>query len=58
MKFVVNFIVFGLIFYALYTYAPDLFQSLVHAADKTLAFLQSFFQTVIENMSLDKSTGT
>ena len=50
MKFVGNFIVFGLIFYLLWTYQPEVFLFLVGMADRLVAFAESFFYQVIRGV--------
>lgn len=55
MRFVFNFIVFGLIFYLIWLYQPDLFQVLVSIAARCVAFAQSFIQRVIEGVDTEQA---
>lgn len=45
MRFIFNFILFGIIFYLLYVFFPDAFSTLVSWANKTFDFLKEFFMS-------------
>lgn len=51
MRFIGNFIVFGLIFYLIYFYQPDFFSFLVGLAERSVLFAKSFFSRVVEGMN-------
>ena len=48
MRFILEFIIFGLIFYALYLYAPDLFAMLVSWAQAIFDFFHDIFNRLRE----------
>lgn len=48
MRFIMSFIVFGLIFYALYLYAPNLFATLVSWAAAIFDFVHGIFNKLSE----------
>jgi hypothetical protein len=43
MRFVLNFIFFGLLFYALFLFFPDVFKQLVHWAAVVVDYIQHLF---------------
>lgn len=55
MRFVLNFIIFGLLFYLLWIYQPDLFKILVSIAANVVAFIRSFIQRVIEGVDTEQA---
>lgn len=44
LRFILGFIFFGLLFYALYLYAPDTFHALVNWASDIFDYLKSLFE--------------
>lgn len=51
MKFIFNFIFFGLLFFIIWHYFPDAFNTLVGWATKTFDFLKNLFQGLIDRIS-------
>lgn len=49
MRFILEFIIFGLIFYALYLYAPDLFATLVSWAQAIFDYVHNLFSHMKES---------
>ncbi len=43
MRFIFNFILFGIIFYLIYLFFPDVFATLVSWANKTVEFFKEVF---------------
>ncbi len=48
MRVIINFFVFGFIFYLIYIFFPDAFQTLVSWASAVYEFFHGLVQTVIE----------
>ena len=46
MRFILNFILFGILFYLIYLFFPEAFNTLVSWANKTYAFLQESFNQI------------
>ena len=55
MRFILSFIFFGLLFYAIWLYFPEAFQTLVSWVAKLFDLIKSFIETIIEKLS---HTGT
>ena len=51
MRFIFNFILFGIIFYLLYVFFPDAFSTLVSWANKTFEFLRDVFMQIAAKIS-------
>lgn len=45
MRFILNFLFFGILFYLIYLFFPDAFKTLVRGADQSYEFLKDFFMT-------------
>lgn len=43
MRFIINFILYGILFYIIYLYFPDAFKTLVGWVDQVFAFLRDLF---------------
>ena len=56
MKFIFNFILYGIIFYALWLFFPDAFHTLVSWADKTFALIKDLTSQVMERWNLGGSS--
>lgn len=52
MKFIFNFILYGIIFYALWLFFPDAFHTLVSWADKTFALVKDLANQIMERWHL------
>lgn len=50
MKFIFNFIFFGILFYLIATYFPEPFQTLVSWAQTIVNFFKELFQVLIERI--------
>lgn len=50
MRFILNFIFFGLLFYLLWVYFPEAFKTLVQWASAVFNYLQHLFQNVINSV--------
>lgn len=50
MRFIFNFIFFGILFYIIWLYFPDAFKTLVDWASNTVAFLKNLVQTAMEKV--------
>ena len=55
MRFILNFIIFGIIYYIIYLFFPDAFHTLVSWADKTYEF---FRDLVLQVAGKVRSEGT
>jgi hypothetical protein len=51
MRFILSFIFFGLLFYAIWLYFPEAFQTLVSWVAKLFDLIKSFIETIIEKFS-------
>jgi hypothetical protein len=51
MKFIFNFVFFGILFYLIWLYFPDAFTTLVSWAGKTFDFLKNLIQNLIEKIN-------
>lgn len=51
MKFILNFIFFGILFYIIWLYFPDAFKTLVDWASNTVAFFKGLIQTALEKVN-------
>lgn len=58
MRFILSFIFFGLLFYAIWIYFPEAFQTLVGWVAKIFDFLKSLVESVIERFNTSGSRGT
>ena len=59
MKFIFNFIFFGLLFYVIWYYFPDAFSTLLRAAEASVTYLKEIGSALIEKLStLGSSTLT
>ena len=56
MRFILGFIFFGLLFYAMSVYMPDAFQTLVSWAAKTFDYLKDLGQTLVDKFGASSST--
>lgn len=50
MRFIFNFIFFGILFYLIYVYFPDPFHMLVSWADAIVTFAKETFHVVVEKV--------
>jgi len=50
IRFIINFILFGLLFYILWRYAPDLFETLVSWVDALFEYLKEGAVWVFEKI--------
>jgi hypothetical protein len=57
MKFIFNFIFFGLLFYVIWVYFPDAFATLLRAAETALSYLKELGSTLYEKLSSMGSSG-
>ncbi|MCB1113067.1 MAG: hypothetical protein H7A37_10805 [Chlamydiales bacterium] len=51
VKFIVNFVFFGLLFYAIYIFFPDAFEKLVSWVSALYNFLVDLVQSIVEKVS-------
>lgn len=51
MRFIFNFIVFGLIFYAIWFFFPDAFMKMVHGADAVFTYLRDLVESIIRQIN-------
>lgn len=49
MKFIVNFIIFGLIFYGIYVFFPTAFETLVSWAEAVFNFVEGLYQKIVSH---------
>jgi hypothetical protein len=57
MRFIIGFIFFGLLFYAIWFYFPEAFQTLVAWAAKFFEFIRHLVENVTEKVSSTTSHG-
>lgn len=57
MKFIFNFIFFGLLFYVIWFYFPEAFTSLLKAAETSFAYLKELGTSIVEKLSSLGSSG-
>ena len=50
LRFILNFILFGILFYLIYVYFPDTFLTLVSWADQIYTFFKELFIQLYEKM--------
>ncbi len=55
MRFIFNFVLFGLIFYALWFFFPDAFAKLVHWAQAVFDFIKDTVASIIDKINQTKS---
>ena len=58
MRFIIDFLIFGLIFYAIYVYYPLVFQMLVAAVAKLFDWLRALVDGLIEKIHQPLPTQT
>jgi predicted PurR-regulated permease PerM len=58
MRFILNFIFFGILFYLIWLYFPDAFQTLVSWANHTVAFFRDLMNSAIERFHQSTPTPT
>lgn len=56
MKFILNFFLFGIIFFLISIYFPEAFQTLVSWAQNSYDFVYTGIQTIIEKLSPSKGS--
>ncbi|CCB87545.1 MULTISPECIES: hypothetical protein [Parachlamydia] len=54
MRFIFNFIFFGILFYLIWLYFPDAFKTLVEWASNTFDFFKHLVQTAVEKVNETK----
>lgn len=55
MRFILNFFFFGFIFYMIWIFFPEAFQTLVSWANSVYQFVRDGFNTVMDSMSKNKT---
>ena len=50
MRFIFNFVLFGILFYLIYMFFPDAFLTLVSWADHVVAFFKDLFMNVYDKV--------
>ena len=48
LRFVLNFILFGLLFYAIWYFFPDVFNKMVSGAKEVFDYIKNLFQNISE----------
>jgi uncharacterized membrane protein len=56
MRFILNFILFGILFYVIYLVFPDAFFTMVGWANKIYAFLKNFFLMLSDKIQGSKAS--
>jgi hypothetical protein len=56
MRFIINFFIFGFIFYLIYIFFPDAFQTLSSWAGHVYEFFRGMVQTIVERYNEWKGT--
>ena len=56
MRFILNFIFFGILFYVLWIYFPDVFHTLQGWAASTVEFFKHLFQVIMEKLNSMSAT--
>lgn len=51
MRFIINFIVFGLIFYAIWYFFPDAFMKMVNGAGAVFGYLRDLVEVLIQKIN-------
>lgn len=49
-NFIFGFVFFGVLFYLIWVYSPDFFKQLVFWAERSVAFMQSFLERILDGM--------
>ena len=58
MRFILNFIFFGILFYLIWVYFPDAFTTMVSWADTIVTFIKDVFQLVVDKLGISTPTTT
>ena len=51
IRFIINFIVFGLIFYAIWYFFPDAFLKMVNGAGAVFSYLKDLIESLIQKLN-------
>jgi cytosine/uracil/thiamine/allantoin permease len=55
LRFLINFVIFGVLFYAIYSFFPETFKTLVSWADSIYVAIKDFVLWIIERVNQFKS---